>query len=130
MGGGAGMKPVQDDGRDLSATDLRNAIEAGNVDVLSKFLPDNLKKDARAILKKLKPSELASEMIDRMISEQMNEMSAMGAGAVAGHAGPSKKSKKKKKKRIFREEDDNYNEIEKITNMVIEKLKGKIDNAD
>ena len=131
MGGGSGMEPIKGEGgKDLSATDLRNAIETGNADILSKFLPDDLKKEAGMILKKLKPKESATEMINRMIHEQMNEMSAMGGGAVAGYAGPPKKPKKKKKKRIFREEDDNYSEIEKITNMVIDKLKGKTNNAN
>jgi hypothetical protein len=136
MGGGSGMEPVVgDDGRDLSATDLRNAIEADNADILSKFLPDNLKKEAGMILKKLKPKESATEMIDRMIHEQMDESNAAGAGGLGGYAGPiggtkKRKPKKKNKKRTFEEEVDNYNEIEEITNMVIEKLKGKINNAN
>jgi len=136
MGGGSGMKPViGDDGRDLSATDLRNAIEADNADILSKFLPDNLKKEAGMILKKLKPKESTTEMIDRMIHEQMNNENAVSGGGVGGFAAPigapkKRKPKKKNKKRTFEEEVDNYNEIEEITNMVIEKLKGKINNAN
>ena len=136
MGGGSGMKPViGDDGRDLSATDLRNAIEADNADILSKFLPDNLKKEAGMILKKLKPKESTTEMIDRMIHEQMNNENAVSGGGVGGFAAPigapkKRKPKKKNKKRTFEEEADNYNEIEEITNMVINKLKGRINNAD
>ena len=121
MGGGTGMEPVVgDDGRDLSATDLRNAIEAGDAGVLSNFLPDSLKGKEDMILKKLKPTESIAGMINRMINEEM------GAGAVAGYAGVAKKPKKKKKKRIFTEEDDIY--IEKITDMVINKIRGNKQN--
>ena len=59
----------------------------------------------------------------------------MSSGGVGGFAAPvgrtkKRKPKKKNKKRTFEEEVDNYNEIEEITNMVIENLKGKIHNAD
>lgn len=126
-----GMTAITDaDGNELSATTMRAAIVEGNIEVFRSYLPDHLQGRAEEIMNSLAPKESIAEMIHRMINEQMNEMSAMGAGAVAGYAGPSKKPKKKKKKRIFREEDDNYSEIEKITNMVIDKLKGKTNNAN
>ena len=135
MGGGSGMKPIKGEGgKDLSATDLRNAIEAGKANILSKFLPDFLKGKEDMILKKLKPAESTTEMINRMIHEQMDE-NTVGGGGLGGYAGPigrtkKRKPKKKNKKRTFEEEVDNYNEIEEITNMVINKLKGRINNAN
>lgn len=122
-----GMEAITDvNGEPLSATVMRGAIQDGDVETFRSYLPDELQGEAESIMKSLTPKETVSEMIDRMVNEQMNEMSAMGAGAVAGYAGVAKKPKKKKKKRIFTEEDDIY--IEKIANMVIDKIRGNKQN--
>lgn len=121
-------------GEPLSASDMREAIANEDLETFTEYLPTTLKNDAEDILNDIfysddYPSENVSEMIFRMI----NEMSAGGAGAVAGAPmafGPSKRSKKKKKKKDIKKRDDNYyNEVNRITELVIEKFKGMSKNG-
>ena len=112
------------DGKPLSASDMREAIANRNLDVFTEYLPTTLKNNAEGILNDIFYSETISEMILRTITE----MSAAGAGAVAGAPmafKPGKRSKKKKKKKDIQKRDDNYyNEVNRITELVLSKIKG------
>ena len=96
----------------LSATDFRNAIEAGDVETVAQFLPQAVRSQAKEVINMMGAQSAVSdpeqaqvaETLEKLVEETMDEISAMAGGAVEGPA--SKKKKKKKADTLIREEDD------------------------
>tara|TARA_Y100000592_G_scaffold35375_2_gene56180 strand:+ start:14052 stop:16418 length:2367 start_codon:yes stop_codon:yes gene_type:complete len=104
----------------LSATDFRNAIEAGDKETVAQFLPQALRGQAEEVINMMGAQVAMSdpeqaqvaETLQRLVEETMDEMSAMAGGAVEGPASAYNK-KKKKVDTLIREEDDEIEESEK-----------------
>ncbi len=96
----------------LSATDFRNAIEAGDKQTVAQFLPQAVRSHAEEVINMMGAQVAMSdpeqaqvaETLQKLVEETMDEISAMAGGAVEGPA--SKKKKKKKADTLIREEDD------------------------
>ena len=96
----------------LSATDFRNAIEAGDKETVAQFLPQAVRSHAEEVINMMGAQVAMSdpeqaqvaETLEKLVEETMDEISAMAGGAVEGPA--SKKKKKKKADTLIREEDD------------------------
>jgi len=96
---------------DLSATDFRNAIEAGDVETVAEFLPQAVRSQAKEVINMMGAQEAMSnpeqaqiaETLMRLIEETIDEISAMAGGAVEG---PASKKKKKKADTLIREDDE------------------------
>ena len=105
----------------LSATDFRNAIEAGDKETVAQFLPQALRGQAEEVINMMGAQVAMSdpeqaqvaETLQRLVEETMDEMSAMAGGAVEGPASAYNKKKKKKVDTLIREEDDEIEESEK-----------------
>ena len=84
-----------------SARDMRKAINEGDFETFASYLPANV--DAEAIWKSL-TGELDTAAIDGFIDDTLDEMAAMGAGAVSGFVGgfniaqPKKRARSKTKR--------------------------------
>ena len=102
----------------LSATDFRNAIEAGDKETVAQFLPQALRGQAEEVINMMGAQVAMSdpeqaqvaETLQRLVEETMDEMSAMAGGAVEGPASAYNKKKKKKVDTLIREEDDEIEE--------------------
>ena len=100
---------------DLSATDFRNAIEAGDMSTVAEFLPQALRSQAREVINMMGAQEAMSdpeqaqiaETLMKLIEETIDEISAMAGGAVEG---PASKKKKKEADTLIREDDEEIEE--------------------
>jgi len=73
------------DGTVYSARDMRQAISVGDKDTFLKYLPNTVDKD---MIWNIVSSDIGESMnIDNFVDSKIEEMSAMGAGAVEGPAG-------------------------------------------
>jgi len=96
---------------DLSATDFRNAIEAGDVETVAEFLPQAVRGQAKEVINMMGAQSAVSnpeqaqvaETLEKLVEETMDEISAMAGGAVEG---PASKKKKKKADTLIREDDE------------------------
>lgn len=110
------LKPISFGGAPLSASRMREIISNGNLKQLIDFIPDEIPNKtgfAQLILdtflgeqKKSPAEEIQEEVFKLFTEDNINEMSAAGAGAIAGAAGPFGKivQRKKKMKEIKREQ--------------------------
>ena len=108
------LKPISFGGAPLSASRMREIISNGNLRQLIDFIPDevaNKTNFAQLILdtflgKKSESEEIQEEVFKLFTEDNINEMSAAGAGAITGTAGPFGKivQRKKKMKEIKREQ--------------------------
>ena len=95
----------------LSATDFRNAIEAGDASTVAEFLPQAVRGQAEEVINMMgaqvamsDPDQaIVAESLFRLIEETMDEISAMAGGAIEG---PASKKKKKKTDTLIREDDE------------------------
>jgi hypothetical protein len=100
---------------DLSATDFRNAIEAGDVRTVAEFLPQAIRSQAKEVINMMGAQVAMSdpeqaqvaETLQRLVEEAMDEISAMAGGAVEG---PASKKKKKEADTLIREDDEELEE--------------------
>jgi cytidyltransferase-like protein len=110
------LKPISFGGAPLSASRMREIISNGNLKQLIDFIPDEIPNKtgfAQLILdtflgeqKKSPAEEIQEEVFKLFTEDNINEMSAVGAGAITGTAGPFGKivQRKKKMKEIKREQ--------------------------
>ncbi len=116
---------------ELSATDFRNAIEAGDVETVAQFLPQALRSQAKEIINMMgaqvamsNPEQAqVAEILQRLVEETMDEISAMAGGAVEG---PASKKKKKRADTLIREEDDEESVDEKELKKISDELKNAV----
>jgi cytidyltransferase-like protein len=112
-------------GEVLSATDFRNALRA--VDAIERYLPDTSKDRAgyiaNLVKKELKEANdpflgIFRGLVDEILEEdeeELEEISAMGGGSVAGYALPLG-AKRRKRKKV------SENEVNEALNYLLQKL--------
>ena len=134
--------------KEVSASQMREDITANDLENFTTNLPQAIKQQAEVMLKYLRGEEVPEvedqeppDVIDQAINEvikktgfkfrvtlskeeELEEMSAMGGGAVAGYAGPGWKKGKKRTNYIRRESKDKTMNLEeqKLRQLIRKKL--------
>lgn len=129
------LSPVVFNGEPLSASRLREAISNGNLERVISFIPNEIFNKTEfaqemidAFMGEIKINEIEQQVFKLFTEDNLNEMSAMGAGAgaVAGHVASKGKKKMKISRKQFMEEMQLRKTIREALRLRQEKKKAQL----